>query len=259
MFTKIPVSILPARINHLIPMARIHHLAFHHDECVRLMYNGADCWAAVTRMLERRCPSPVYAMKVAMNEKLDRVIGWLCSGHVGYPRVPEGDGLAHLEWNVATAVEVDEVQSLLTRTSGDGEEDNVLRERRRELWNVISEKSELVQVTAMGCSRYLVINTVVTDPQSRGRGVASDLISMITEYADTEELSIFTQVPPSAVGVFQRAGFREIARLTLDMEHHSLSGSYVLRFMVRRPRRRSARKNAGKEWSTPERRKLPKG
>ena len=248
-----PVSILPARINNLIPMARIHHLAFYHDDCVRLMFNGADRWTAITRMLERRCASPAYAMKVAMNEKLDRIMGWLCSGFVGYPGVSDADGLAHLEWNVATAMEVDEVQTILTRTSGEREEDTVQRERRRELRNVISDKSELVQVTAMGCSRYLVINTVVTDPRNEGCGVASELISMVTEYADTEELSIFTQILPSAIGVFQRAGFREIARLTLDMENYSLSGSYVLQFMVRRPRRRSARKNARKEWSTPER------
>lgn len=64
----------------------------------------------------------------------------------------------------------------------------------------------------MGCSRYRVINTVVTEPQNKGHGVASELIGMVTDYADTEALSIIAQVPPSAAGAFQQASFREIVQ-----------------------------------------------
>lgn len=85
MFIKIPVRIQPARTSHLIPMARIHHLALHHDKCVELMYSGASRWTAVTRILERHINSPVCTMKVAMNEKLDRVMGLLCCAVVEYP------------------------------------------------------------------------------------------------------------------------------------------------------------------------------
>lgn len=55
---------------------------------------------------------------------------------------------------------------------------------------------------------------------------------------------------PSVAGVFQRAGFSNIARLTAALEHYSLSGSYMLRFIVRRIRRESACKDAGKEGLT---------
>lgn len=115
--------------------------------------------------------------------------------------------MAHLEWNVATAIEVDEVQKVLNKISGDRDEGSVQRERPK-----LQEKSELVQATAMGCSRYLVINTVVTEPQNKGHGVASELIGMVTDYADTEALSIIAQVPPSAAGAFQQASFREIVQ-----------------------------------------------
>lgn len=37
--------------------------------------------------------------------------------------------MAHLEWNVATAIEVDEVQKVLNKISGDRDEGSVQRER----------------------------------------------------------------------------------------------------------------------------------
>lgn len=43
--------------------------------------------------------------------------------------------MAHLEWNVATAIEVDEVQKVLNKISGDRDEGSVQRERRRNMRN----------------------------------------------------------------------------------------------------------------------------
>lgn len=91
-----PISIQPAESKHLTSMARIQMAAFRNDDCVKSLYSDDVHWIVTNKMLGERLDNRPYAITVAMNEKLGRVVGWLCCSLVGHPGVPKWDGFAQL-------------------------------------------------------------------------------------------------------------------------------------------------------------------
>ena len=118
----------------------------------------------------------------------------------------------YMEWTTAVAFVVDSFEEWQTHKSGRSENEQQCR-RRRELFNLISRNLGEVQRKTMmdlGNTKYLVINTLVTDPTFRGQGVGSELLKWATELADKERISIWAQVPKGARRIFHRAGFAEV-------------------------------------------------
>ncbi len=233
-------------------LARIHLAAFKDDRLVRLMYSGANHWKAVDAMIERQSSHVGYEMRLAMAKDVDRIAGWLCCSLMD-PNMPDQEDLASLEWTTAALRVVDDAEERLRKTSGKPDE-AAERDRRRSLWKAISDASseafssspDLVRQT-----RYIVLNTVVTDPAFRGRGVGSELLRWATNYADSEEIAIRAQLSPIAYGLFRKAGFEEVHSLVLDLdgfyyggvakEHRTKSkwGNHEIKFMVRKARNQS--------------------
>lgn len=118
------------------------------------------------------------------------------------------------------------------------------------MWLFISDASREAQTEwlATGEKRYLIINTVVTDPALQDRGVGSELLSWATSYADDEEIPIWAQVSPVAYGIFKTAGFEEVYSLALDLDEcyygkkergNLVWGFHEFKFMARRARHRA--------------------
>lgn len=233
-------------------LARIHLTAFKKDRLVRLMYSEANHWKAVDAMIERRSSQVDCEMKMAMAKTVDRIAGWLCCSLVD-SNIPGQDGLASLEWTTAALRVVDDAEERLRKSSGRPDE-VAERDRRRSMWKAISDASSeafskspyIVRET-----RYIVVNTVVTDIAFQGRGVGSELLSWATNYADNEGIAIRAQVSPLACGLFSKAGFEEVHSLVLDLdgfyyggvakEYRGKSkwGNHEIKFMVRKARTRS--------------------
>ncbi len=244
-----PVSVCDAHASDVGALARIHVAAFNMDRYVRLMYSECSHWKAISSMLESRYAQNSCIFQIAVIGKTNRIAGWICCSLIGDPKVPARNPLAHHEWATALAPVVIEQHDDLTRTSGD-REDKVKRQRRRDLWEVVSKNSTDAQVTAMRDQRYLVLNTIVTDPRDAGRRVASELFAWAMRYADHQKLRIWAQVSPAAAGSFERAGFEEVAIMGLDLENFRrgdrAEGEHVLdlyefEFMLREPGRRPNR------------------
>lgn len=226
-----PISIQPAESKHLTPMARIHLAAFRNDDCVKFLCSDEIHWIIVNTMLGERLENRPYAISVAMNERLGRVVGWLCCSVVGYPGVSDWDGLAQLAWTVAAAFKAAEAQRKLSRTSGESEH-NSRQAQRKMLREAIVSRTKVAQSLALGDDVYLVINNVATDPENDLGGVTPKLICSVTDSADKDGLSVFAQVPLFAVADFEWAGFQQIAGFEPQLDIHQL------KFMVRRPKAR---------------------
>lgn len=223
------ISIQPAESRHLTSMARIHLAACDSDDLVRHLYSDDIHWNITNELLEERLQNRPYMISVAVNEKLDRVVGWVCCSVVGQPGVPEWDGLAQLSWTVAAAFKPAEAQRQLARTSGESERSS-RHAQRMTLREAIVSRTKVAQSLAMGDEVYLVINNVATDPRNSLGGVTSKLICSVTEHADKDNVSVFAQVPPWAQADLEWAGFQQIAGFEPQLDIHQL------KFMVRKPR-----------------------
>lgn len=246
---KPSVTLHDAHASDIGALARIHVAAFQKDRYVHLMYNECSHWKAINAMLESRHAQTDRIFQVALTGPKDRIAGWLCCSLVGHPKSPGGSLLAHHELTTALARVVDVLQDDLTRKSGD-REDPAQHQRRKQLGGVVLQNATDAQVSAMGDQRYLVINTIVTDPNLAGQGVGSDLLAWLMRYADHEKLRIWAQVSPAAASTFERAGFEEVAIMGLDLENFRQGDRtdngqaldlYEFRFMSREPGRRLSR------------------
>ena len=98
----------------------------------------------------------------------------------------------------------------------------------------------------LGNSKYLVINTIATDPAFQGQGVCSELLRWATELADKEQISIWTQVPKAASILFASAGSPFVVDI-IDPNEFSFARipeGYKITFMVREARFNSEERSA---------------
>ena len=100
--------------------------------------------------------------------------------------------------------------------------------------------------------KYLVINTIVTDPAFRGQGVGSELLRWATELADKEQISIWIQVPKAASVLFASTGLVEVegSPFIVDVVDPNeflfarIPEGYEIMFMVREARLNSEERSA---------------
>ena len=220
---------MQAESRHLTSMARIHLAACPSDDLVQQLYGDEIHWNITNDMLEERLQNRPYMISVAINEKLNRVVGWVCCSVVGQPGAPTRDRDAQLSWTVEAAFKAAEAQRQLTRTSGESEPRH-RHAHRMTFCEAIVSRTKVAQSLAMGDNVYLVINNVATDPRNTLGGVTSKLISSVTESADRDKLSLFAQVPSRDMEEFEWAGFQQIAGFEPRLDIHQLH------FMVRKPR-----------------------
>ena len=231
MHAEISISIQPADSKHVRSMARIHLVAFRDDDLVKSLYRDDIHWIVIDDILEERLKNRPYAIRVAINEKLGRVVGWLCCSVVGQPGAPGWDGFAQLAWTVAAVYKAADAHRQLARSSEESEHSS-LHTHRMAIQEAIVSRTKVAQSLAMGDDAYLVINVLATDLKNSLSGVTSKLICSITESADKDGLSVLAQVPPFALADFERAGFEQMPAFGPQMEIHRLM------FMVRRPKAR---------------------
>ena len=242
-----PINLCDAHASDIGALSRVHVTAFSRDSFIRLMYDECSHWKAITTMLESlhvqtNC---IFQIALAGNEK--RMAGWICCTVVKTSTSTEDDPLAHHEWASALALVVNEMQDELTKTSGMGE-DVDQRQQRHRLWEVASRNSTDAQISAMRDQKYLVLNTIVTDPAFTHRGIASELLGWAGRYADEGRLRTWAQVSPAAASIFTKAGYEEVAIMGIDLGNfckgdRSDAGQDLdiceFKFMLREPQRQS--------------------
>ena len=246
MENKLPISLQTPAIKETGSLARVHLAAFKDDRCVRLTYSDSSHWKAINAMIEARYSFADFGWKLAVTKHEGRVVGWICCSLVDQGE-PAGEDLSYQTWTTAAAHFVEISEALLTKTSGTPE-NKTHRDRRRKLSKVISEAS----VDAMsqlldtaGGTKHVIINTLVVDPTCKGRGVGSELLKWVTDYADKKGIAAWAQVSTMASGLFEAAGFEEVHTLVLDLDDYyygeqdrgkPMWGVYEIKYMLRKAR-----------------------
>ena len=246
MENKLPISLQTPTIKETGSLARVHLAAFKDDRCVKLTYSDSSHWKAVNAMIEARYNVADFGWKLAVTKHEGRVAGWICCSLVDQCG-SAGEELAYLDWTTAAARFVDFSEARLTKTSGIPE-NRVHHDRRRKLSKVISEASfeatSQVLDTAGG-EKHVIINTLVVDPTCKGRGVGSELLKWVTDYADKMGIASWGQIPTVASGIFEAAGFEEVHTLVLDLDDYyygeqdrgkPMWGVYEIKYMFRKAR-----------------------
>lgn len=246
---KTSITLQDAHASDIGALARVHVAAFRDDRYVRLMYSECSHWEAIDAMLESQYSQADCMFQIALTGPKDCIAGWICCSLVGNPKAPTRSLLAHHELTTALTQVVNVLQADLTRKSGARENPAQYRQREQ-LWKIVSQNATDAQISAVADQRYLVVNTLVTDPSFSGRQIGSELLAWVTRYADREKLRIWAQVSPAATGTFQRAGFEEVAIMGLDLgdfcqgdrvDDKEAMDLCEFTFMSRDPGRRSSR------------------
>lgn len=213
------------------------------------MYDELNHWKAVNTIVERQISHANYGMEMTLMKIEKRNVGWLCYSLIN-PDLPAKEDLASFEWTTTALRVVDDEEEHLTKTSGRPEEE-VERHRRQVLWKAISHASTEAfskSPVPIRQGRFIIVNTIVTDVAFQNRGVGAELLSLATNYADSEKVALWAQVSPVAYGLFVRAGFEEVHSFVMDLDDFACNGiakehrpkarfgAYEIKFMMRRAR-----------------------
>ena len=244
MENRLPVSIRLGACKDIGALARIHLTAFRDDHCIRLLYSYFNHWKAIDTLIEKRYSSNIDGSKLAVAVNEGRFIGWLCCTFVDSGISVQQDANS-IDWVTAAASLVNHAEERLTKSSG-MPEDMFQRDHRWKISKIISNASTEAMMQSLGHNtRFLIVNTLAVDPAWKSRGVGSELLKWVAEWADRQEITVWAQVSPAAHGIFQLAGFEEVHNLVLDLDkyYHNNDdrskphwGFYEYKYMVRKIR-----------------------
>ncbi|OAL23737.1 hypothetical protein AYO20_10883 [Fonsecaea nubica] len=85
----------------------------------------------------------------------------------------------------------------------------------------------------MGGKAYCLLDLLQTDPKYQGRGAGGKLIQWGLDIADELHLPTYLESSPAAHGLYQKFGFRDIDKLTLDPKWNYGSADASIYFMLR--------------------------
>lgn len=187
--------------------------AFQFDKSVRLLYTQDEAWKIVLVMIQNCIDSNHFILRLAVDRATEAVAGWMAIGII-----PEDDSrvdpAAYVDWPIATT------QLLLAGKAEKARERVEAEEPRRLLVNELEAQSLEGQATFLRGKR-MVVNTLVTDPEYRKRGVASELLKWAAEYANTHAWPVWAQIPSKCLAFFASRGFVDVGGFELNLDHHA--------------------------------------
>lgn len=220
--------VLAENLTYFGPMSTIFSKAFDRDPSV--MSSNEDLWATVFTMLETLYHGQNSVIRAAVWKGTNDILGWIACQEVKTLEVGATDPSVYLDWTTAAHL-LPQQTSRFTATKTSAEE-KAERSKQRKVGQGLASA---IQAQATEAQNYLVpihrfvINALVVHPLHQGRGVASALLTSVTDIADMEKKPIWIQAPedPAVVqgvlkaGLFRRAGFMCAGELNLDL------GSYA--------------------------------
>jgi len=233
------VELFPASESDIFQLTEIHVAAFADDNAVRLVYNRDEQENAVINMINSQFRSPKFPIAMAVNPPSGHGLGW-----IGY-RLFEDNELKKNE-----AMPSAEAKNI--GTEGEQREETGGKEVVREhnitntpsaLAALISNTGKRMQYKRMSGQKHILLNTLVTSPRHRGKGVGTAMVRWIVAKADAERLSCWVQSSPAAYGLYLKAGFEVTDSLEVDLRTFAPGGKggqegygmYTFRYMIRHP------------------------
>lgn len=210
---KLEIHILDAEQCHVDAMSHVFANSFDLDESVKFMYTKHEIRPVIQAMLSSHLDYDSMEFKVAVIQDLGLIVGWMSFGVViippGVNSVPQ---LTFSEWTSLAAQRL-----LLLQDYNVANNDNPRFLLATELLS-LSHQGQYKHLP----SNRLVINTIVTDPAYRRRGVAGQLLKSALEHARSSSLdptpSLWAQTPTVYEGLFWQHGFFGVAAFGIDLD-----------------------------------------
>ena len=230
LYTDLPFRVFSPGMTHFGPMSTIFSNVFDRDPSARLMSSNGELWAAIFTMLERRYYEQNFEVRAAVRISDGEIVGWVACHEVDTLQARPVDPSTYLDWTTAAHF----LPSQLSRFTATRESAKEKAERSSQkkvghvLASTIQTRATEAQILLVPIRR-LVINVLVVHPLHQGRGVASALLSSITEIADTRKIPIWIQAPEDPAvaqgvvkaGLFRRAGFICAGELNEDLASYA--------------------------------------
>lgn len=209
---KLEVYICRAELRHADAMARIFVNSFDLDDSVKLMYTKDEISPVIQAILHQELHQQNSGLKVAVTQDSGLVVGWMCMGILINPtRVPL---LAVCELTSFAAQKL-----LLAHDDNPTTWPARFGLARRLLTNTIEGQTLYIE----GWNRF-IINTIVTDPAHRRRGVAAQLLHSALEHARCIvldlTLSMWVQTPTVYEGLFWQQGFVPVDVFGINLDDY---------------------------------------
>ena len=200
-----------------------HAFPRENPKLAQLMYTGST-WPAFERIVKQKLQSDSTKFKIAFDcrEEFDEDMsyGWISLGIV-----PDGDKLDSYE---ATDFSVSLSWEMLASAARDRGE-NLHRLNANDLrvclTDAIDNRSKDGQFTFVP-GPHLVVNSLAMWPNSHSDSLwemALKLLAWAVMCAKRHNWPIWTQVPVGQIGFFSQAGFTEVSRFVLDLNHYTHS------------------------------------
>lgn len=193
------INILRAQHCHVSAMAHVFLNSFDLDGSVRLMYTQDEIRPVIQEILHDYMDDNRIEFRLAVTRNAGLIVGWMSFGII-----PPTGPVPEFAFNEMTSWAA---QRLLRGTMSDF---------RYRLAAQLEDRSRHGQSQNMHRER-LVINTIVTDPDYRRLGVATKLLKVAVDRAQSTDWAIWAQTAAVYEGLFWRNGFHEVGAFGLDL------------------------------------------
>ena len=215
--------------SEIMGMSSIFGHAFPHEtpKLADVLYAGKNPYYAFTDFVKKNLYSEHIEFTIAFDtrEEFDED---MCYGWISIGTVPHASRLgSHAAGDFSVNISL---KMLATESRNRGEDPLQLdaNNPRVRLANVIGNQSRDGQNRFVLCP-HLVVNNLVMWPDLNTdlkREIASKLLGWAIEYAERHQWQIWAQVPMGQILFFSQAGFTEVRRFALNLNHYaSLSGT----------------------------------
>jgi hypothetical protein len=266
------IILLPATISDLPTLSAIQAAAYKSDLVSYLMtLDRPDDWSYTDWLQRTTAPlfhDPEISILKAVDEATGRIVGWISWAAKGVTEHEQ----KHQEEQEKPKLRPDPPHAVaaaasLTPSAEKPETGNVSlapsappkKLGRQILSALIASDSQLRYATHMlSASRpseaHLILQGLFVQPTFQNFGIGTALLTQLTRRADAAKLACWVHASPASHGVYEKAGFREVGRLEVDLGEFVGTGDgkarvkgngwggYVFRYMVRDARR------VGEEW-----------
>ena len=210
---KLEIHILPAQQCHVDAMVHIFTNSFDLDESVKFMYTKDEIGPMIQAMLHSHMDYDSMKFKIAVTQDSGLIVGWMSFGIVIIP--PGENSVPQLTFSEWTSLATQRL--LLLQDYHVADSDNPRFLLATELLNQ-SHQGQRKHIL----SNRLVINTIVTDPAYRRRGVAGQLLKTALEHARSSGLdptpSLWAQTPTVYQGLFWQHGFFGVGAFGINLD-----------------------------------------
>ena len=224
-----PPKLLPAEPADIPALARLHVAAGEVDVATRIIFPANAVFEeAIVTLLEGQIPRSEWIIMKAVHPQNGNLMGWAA-------------------WKLVNYSEIDE--KVKQPTEADSKSSEAKDAEKAEfhpppgLGVHLRTHSREVLSSWMGERRFMLLNTLMTEPRYQGRGVGTALVRWGNARADADNVPSFLQGSAFAYKLYLKCGWKIVEKFDVDLRDWTPSGrrddlgygNYSYYYMIRLP------------------------